>query len=109
MTDGNTMEPVECLIVWPISIDPHIGGIFAYSRGVAEINNISSLNDDSSGFKLNSDDYGVINKGVDEDSNRDVVIDEGNAKLEMFQYKKAYNVSIIIKRKIHYTLETIIT
>lgn len=88
MTDGNTMEPVECLIVWPISIDPHIGGIFAYSRGVAEINNISSLNDDSSGFKLNSDDYGVIDKGADENSNRDVVINLGKAKLEVFRYKK---------------------
>ena len=38
----------------------------------AEIHNISSHNDDRSGFSVNSVDYDMINKGADESTNTDV-------------------------------------
>lgn len=46
----------------------------------AEIHNISSLNDDSYGFTLNSVDNDMINKGVDENPNKAEVSIERIAK-----------------------------
>lgn len=80
MTDGNTMELQNALLLSQFRLIPVLGAFLRIHVAFAEIHNISSLNDDSYGFTLNSVDNDMINKGVDENPNKAEVSIERIAK-----------------------------